>query len=162
MMLRIRRSPDIEKQADPMYKCILIPTDGSEFCERAIRHGVSLAKLTQARVVGLTVTQPLHTGTPRGLIPANLAGIIHAETEKVATQNLAFVEQTAKTEGVAVEIIRASRDHPWDAIVQTAKEKGCDLIVMASHGRRGVSAMILGSETQKVLTHSTVPVLVVR
>jgi nucleotide-binding universal stress UspA family protein len=143
-----------------MYKCILIPTDGSEFCERAIRHGVSLAKLMQA--VGLTVTQPLHTGTPRGLIPANIAGIIHAETEKVATQNLAFVEQTAKTAGVAVETFRASRDHPWETIVHTAKDKGCDLIVMASHGRRGLSAMILGSETQKVLTHSTIPVLVVR
>ena len=145
-----------------MYKCILIPTDGSEFCERAIRHGVSLATFTQAKIIGLTVTQPLHTGTPRGLIPANIAGIIHAETEKLATQNLAFVEQAAKAAGIAVETIRASHNHPWETIIHTAKDKGCDLIVMASHGRRGLSALILGSETQKVLTHSTVPVLVVR
>ena len=145
-----------------MYKCILIPTYGSEFCERAIRHGVSLAKLTQAKVVGLTVTQPLHTGTPRGLIPANLAGTIHAETVKLAAEKLAFVEQAAKAAGVAVETVRASHDHPWESIVHTAKDKGCDMIVMASHGRRGLSAMILGSETQKVLPHSTIPVLVVR
>ena len=145
-----------------MYKCILVPTDGSEFCERAIRHGVSLAKFTQAQVIGLTVTQPLHTGTPRALIPANLAGTIHAETVKLAAEKLAFVEQAAKAAGVAIETVRASNDHPWETIVQTAKDRGCDLIVMASHGRRGLSAMILGSETQKVLTHSRIPVLVVR
>jgi nucleotide-binding universal stress UspA family protein len=145
-----------------MYKSILIPTDGSEFCERAVRHGVRLAKLTQAKVVGLTVTQPLHTGTPRGLIPANLAGTIREQNEKLAAENLAFVGQAAEAAGVGVETVRASHDHPWEAIVHTAKDKGCDLIVMGSHGRRGLSAMILGSETQKVLTHSTIPVLVVR
>ena len=145
-----------------MYKCILIPTDGSEFCERAIRHGVDLAKLLQAKVVGVTVTQPLHTGTPRAMIPANIAGMIHAETVKQAAEKLSAIEQAAKAAGVAVETVRESNDHPWEAIVNTAKAKGCDLIVMASHGRRGVSALILGSETQKVLTHSTIPVLVVR
>jgi nucleotide-binding universal stress UspA family protein len=145
-----------------MYTSILIPTDGTEFCERAIHHGVKLAKLAGAKVVGVTVTMPLHTGTPRGMIPAEIAGIIHAETEKEGVQKLAAVERIATAAGVPVETIRKSEDHPWQAIVDTAKAKGCDLIVMASHGRRGVSAMILGSETQKVLTHSTVPVLVVR
>ncbi len=145
-----------------MYKCILIPTDGSEFCERAIRHGVDLAKLMQAKVVGVTVTQPLHTGTPRAMIPANIAGMIHAETVKQAAEKLSAIEQAATAAGIVVELVRESNDHPWEAIVNTAKAKGCDLIVMASHGRRGASALILGSETQKVLTHSTVPVLVVR
>ena len=145
-----------------MYKCILIPTDGSEFCERAIRHGVDLAKHLQAKVIGVTVTQPLHTGTPRAMIPANIAGMIHAETVKQAAEKLSAIEQAASAAGVAVETTRESNDHPWEAIVNTAKAKGCDLIVMASHGRRGVSALILGSETQKVLTHSTIPVLVVR
>ena len=146
----------------PMYKCILIPTDGSEFCERAIRHGVDLAKFVQAKVVGVTVTQPLHTGTPRAMIPASVAGMIHAETAKQAAENLSFIEQAAKAAGVAVETVRESNDHPWQAIIDAAKAKGCDLIVMASHGRRGVSALILGSETQKGLVHSTIPVLVVR
>jgi nucleotide-binding universal stress UspA family protein len=81
---------------------------------------------------------------------------------KLAAEKLAFVDQAAKAVGVAVETVRASNDHPWETIVQTAKDRGCDLIVMASHGRRGLSAMLLGSETQKVLTHSTIPVLVVR
>lgn len=145
-----------------MYTNILIPTDGTEFCERAIRAGVSLAKAFQARVVGINVTVPLHTGTPRILIPDNLAAIIRAETVKIGEENLAAVTRAAKDAGVTIETIRKTGDHPWEEIVQTAKEKGCDLIVMASHGRRGVSAMVLGSETQKVLTHSTVPVLVVR
>jgi nucleotide-binding universal stress UspA family protein len=152
----------VPEGANPMYKCILIPTDGSEFCERAIRHGVSLAKQLQARVVGLTVTQPLHTGTPRALLPDDIAGRIHAETVKFASENLTIIEQTAKAADVTVETVHESHDHPWEAILQIAKTKGCDLIAMASHGRRGVSAMILGSETQKVVTHSTIPVLVVR
>jgi len=145
-----------------MYRCILLPTDGTEFCERAIRHGIALAKLVQAKVVGVTMTHPLHSALPRSLIPKNLAGIIHAETIKAADEKLAVVERLAREAGVQVETLRLSNDHPWEAIVQAAKDKRCDLIVMASHGRRGVSAVVLGSETQKVLTHSTVPALVVR
>ena len=145
-----------------MHKSILIPTDGSEFCERAISYGVSLAKLSGAKIVGVNVTLPLHTGTPRVFIPENLRGIIHAETIKMAAEKLAVVERQAKAAGLAVETVHVSDDHPWEAIVRTAKDKGCDLIVMASHGRRGAAAMILGSETQKVLTHTHIPVLVVR
>jgi nucleotide-binding universal stress UspA family protein len=154
---------DQEKAKDAtMYKCILLPTDGTEFCERAIRHGIGLAKLLHAKVVGVTVTQPLHSAMPRSLIPKNLAGIIHAETVKLADERLAVIEGVAREAGVHVETVRQSNDHPWEAIVHTAQNKHCDLIVMASHGRRGVSALVLGSETQKVLTHSKVPVLVVR
>jgi nucleotide-binding universal stress UspA family protein len=145
-----------------MYKCILLPTDGTEFCERAIRHGIALARLVQAKVVGVTVTHPLHSAVPRSLIPKNLAGVIHGETVKAADEMLAVVERLAREAGVQVETLRLSNDHPWEAIVQAAKDKRCDLIVMASHGRRGVSAVVLGSETQKVLTHSSIPVLVVR
>jgi len=145
-----------------MYKCILLPTDGTEFCERAIRHGIALARLAPAKVIGVTVTLPLHSAMPRSLIPKNLAGIIHSETVKLADEKLGVIERLANEAGVQVETVQQSNDHPWKAIVQTAKDKQCDLIVMASHGRRGVSALVLGSETQKVLTHSTVPVLVVR
>jgi nucleotide-binding universal stress UspA family protein len=145
-----------------MYKCILLPTDGTEFCERAIRHGIALAKLVQAKVVGVTVTHPLHSAVPRSFIPKNLAGVIHGETVKAADEMLAVIERLAREAGVQVETLRLSNDHPWEAIVQAAKDKRCDLIVMASHGRRGVSAVVLGSETQKVLTHSSIPVLVVR
>jgi nucleotide-binding universal stress UspA family protein len=145
-----------------MYKRILLPTDGTEFCERAFRHGLDLAKLVQASVVGVTVTQPLHSAIPRSFIPKNLAATIHSETVKLADEKLAVIQKFAQEAGVPVELVRQSNDHPWDGIVRTAKEKHCDLIVMASHGRRGLSGVVLGSETQKVLTHSTVPVLVVR
>ncbi len=145
-----------------MFKCILIPTDGSEFCERAIRQGVALAKLTGAKVVGVTVTQPLHTGTPRSIIPAHLASVIHSESEKLAFEKLADLEKAAKAEGVPVETLREINDHPWEGIIHAAKTKGADLIVMASHGRSGISGVLIGSETHKVLTHSTMPVLVVR
>lgn len=145
-----------------MFNCILIPTDGSEFCERAIAKGIALAKLTGAKVVGVTVTQPLHTGTPRSMIPAHLASVIHGEAEKIAWEKLASLEKAAKQAGVPIETLRETNDHPWDGIIYAANAKGCDLIVMASHGRSGVAGVLIGSETQKVLTHSKIPVLVVR
>ena len=145
-----------------MYKRILLPTDGTELCERAFHHGIALAKALGATVVGVTVTQPLHSAIPRSMIPKNLAGTIHNETVKAAQSKLAGVQEAAAAAGLLVECVTKSNDHPWEAIIQTAREKGCDLIVMASHGRRGVSAVVLGSETQKVITHSPVPVLVIR
>ncbi|HJU31792.1 MAG TPA: universal stress protein, partial [Hyphomicrobiaceae bacterium] len=87
---------------------------------------------------------------------------IYSETAKAADEKLATVSRLAHAAGVAAVMLRQSNDHPWEAIVQTVRDKQCDLVVMASHGRRGASAIVLGSETQKVLTHSTVPVLVVR
>jgi nucleotide-binding universal stress UspA family protein len=145
-----------------MYKRVLLPTDGTELCERAIRHGIALAKLAHAKVIGVTVTLPLHSAVPRSFIPKNLAGIIHGETVKIAEEKLAVIQRHAETAGVEFENVRQSNDHPWEAILRVAKDKQCDLIVMASHGRRGVSAVVLGSETQKVLAHSSIPVLVVR
>ncbi len=145
-----------------MYQRILIPTDGSVFSERAIRHGVDLAKAVGADVVAIHVVQPLHIGTPRALIPADLAATVRDQLHKIAEENLAAVEKAAREAGVAVDTVRERGDHPWEAILQTANQKGCDLIVMASHGRHGLGAMVLGSETQKVLTHPTIPVLVVR
>jgi nucleotide-binding universal stress UspA family protein len=145
-----------------MYKRILLPTDGTELCERAVRHGISLAKLAKAKVVGVTVTQPLHTALLSSLIPKDLAGVIQGETAKMADAKLATVQRLAEAEGVEFENVRQSSDGPWEAIIQTAKDKQCDLIVMASHGRRGLPAVVLGSQTQRVLTHSSIPVLVVR
>lgn len=145
-----------------MFKSILIPTDGSEFCERAIEHGIALAKLMGARVVGVTVLAPLHSGAPRGIVPEHLKQIIHEQTEKIAADNLAGFTAAATASAVPFEAVKATDDHPWEAILRTARSHGCDLVVMASHGRRGISALVLGSETQKVLTHATMPVLVVK
>jgi nucleotide-binding universal stress UspA family protein len=145
-----------------MYKKILIPTDGSAFCERAIAHGMQLAKLAKAGVVGVTVTHSLQMGAPHGIVPESLEKAMQTEIGKAAAANLAGVERAAAAAGVACETVHEAHDHPWEAIVAVAKRTGCDLIVMASHGRRGVAARILGSETQKVLTHTEIPVLVVR
>jgi nucleotide-binding universal stress UspA family protein len=145
-----------------MYKRILLPTDGTEFCERALRHGIDLAKIVQATVVGVTVTQPVHSALPLSLVPKTLLGTIQAEIAKMANEKLSAIDRLAQAAGVPAELLRKSNDHPWEAIIDAAKEKGCDLIVMASHGRKGVPGVLLGSQTQKVLTHSAIPVLVVR
>ena len=145
-----------------MYKRILLPTDGTEFCERALRHGIDLAKIVKATVVGVTVTQPVHSALPLSLVPKTLLGTIQAEITKMAKEKLSAIERLAETAGVHAELMRKSNDHPWEAIIDAAKEKSCDLIVMASHGRRGIPGVLLGSQTQKVLTHSSIPVLVVR
>src|SRR5262249_35557384 len=92
-----------------MYNRILLPTDGTELCERAIRHGIALAKLAQAKLIGVTVTHPLHSALPRSFIPKNLAAIIHSETVKVADEKLAVVRRLAGAEGVEFENVRQSR-----------------------------------------------------
>ena len=80
----------------------------------------------------------------------------------VATKSLAEVEDAATAAGIHCEVVCAKDEHPYQAIIDAAKKNGCDLIVMASHGRRGIAAVLIGSETQNVVTHSSIPVLVCR
>jgi nucleotide-binding universal stress UspA family protein len=144
-----------------MYRNILIPTDGSELAEKAVGHGISLAKPIGARVTAVTVTEPF----PR-LEASNYSESAHADYRKAtnadAAKALAAVSAAAAAAGVACETLHAEHGQVFRAILDVAVAKGCDLIVMASHGRHGVAALILGSETLKVLTHSTIPVLVCR
>lgn len=133
-----------------MYKHILIPTDGSQVARDAIPRAVALAKVLGAKVTGITVTVPSE-------VFADATRML-ADAEKY----LGKVRDAASAAGVSCSIIRAEHEQPYQAIIDTAKNNGCDLIVMASHGRHGVSALVLGSETVKVLTHCTVPVLVYR
>ena len=133
-----------------MFKHILIPTDGSELATKVIPSGIALAKAVGARVTGITVT-----------IPSQIfAGSQSADA--VAERHLRQVKDAAAAAGVTCSTVHTEHEQPYLAIIDAAKRNGCDLIVMASHGRRGVSALVLGSETVKVLTHSTVPVLVYR
>lgn len=134
-----------------MHTHILIPTDGSELSAKTIEYGIALAKSVGARVTGLTVSRPL----PRA------SGVASAR-ERAAAGRLAQVTEAAAKARVACDVVHAQHRHPYKSIIGTANDKGCDLIVMASHGRRGISALVLGSETVKVLTHSSVPVLVFR
>jgi nucleotide-binding universal stress UspA family protein len=144
-----------------VYKNILLPTDGTEFCEKAVRHGVALAKLVGARVTGVTVTVPLYRFVSPSA-PPDMVDKLREIRRAAVKEMLALVATVAKASDVQCEAIEVEDEHPYQGIISTAQRKDCDLIVMASHGRRGMSALLLGSETQKVVTHSTVPVLVCR
>jgi len=144
-----------------VYKNILIPTDGTEFCDKAVRHGVALAKLAGARVTGVTVTVPFRRFIGTTTPPDILEKLLESRSEAVK-KRLGSVEAMASASGVPCEAVEVEDEHPYQGIISTAVSKGCDLIVMASHGRRGISAVLIGSETQKVVTHTTIPVLVCR
>jgi len=144
-----------------MYKHILIATDGSDLAAKAVATGLALAKQLGAKVTAVTATEPwtaMMMGEPAIAFPI-------AEYEEAAAQSaariLGGVSEAAKKAGVACETVHAM-NFPADAIIDTAKAKGCDLIVMASHGRRGVDRLLLGSQANEVLTHSKVPALIVR
>lgn len=145
-----------------MYKNILIATDGSELSEKAVRHGVDLAKAIGARVTGITVTIPLESYVATEVAATIDPGIFEERTARMAEQSLAPIVEQATQAGVACETMHVKNVSVYEGIIDAADKKRCDLIVMASHGRRGLSGFILGSETTKVLTHSKIPVLVCR
>jgi nucleotide-binding universal stress UspA family protein len=146
-----------------MYKHILIPTDGSELASHAVTQGVSLAKTIGAKVSVIVVETPFNVMHVRESRARQLGEEFarHAElNNKHAETVLTHAADKAKAAGVPCDTIQVEHEHPYEAIVTTAHDKGCDLILMASHGRSGVSAMLLGSVTNKVLTHTKTPVLV--
>lgn len=145
-----------------MYKNILIPSDGSELAMKAVTHGIALAKSEGARVTALTVTAPFHVFATDPEILTDTPASYAEHTKAAADKTLATIATAAKAFDVPCDAVRVEHEHPYRSIIDTAKAHKCDLIVMASHGRRGVSAIVLGSETVKVLTHSTIPVLVYR
>ncbi len=147
-----------------MYKHILIPTDGSELSRKAVKDGVALAKALGARVTGLYAAPPATPIVYGHLLPKRyMTPQEHARlTEQAARKYLGQVEAAARAAGVACATVTVTSDFPAEAILAVAKEKKCDLIVMASHGRRGLQKMLLGSETQKVLAQAKLPVLVHR
>ena len=144
-----------------MYTHILLPTDGSDLSRAAMQHGVALARTIGAKVTALVVSTPLRS----------LVVDPHAATKALAQYKALVAEQTAKylahvredaeRAGVSCATLCIEHDKPYEAIVDAVREQDCDLVVMASHGLRGVSAL-LGSETLKVLTHCSVPILVYR
>jgi nucleotide-binding universal stress UspA family protein len=145
-----------------MYRHILIPTDGSELAEKAVDQGFGLAKVLGSTVTVLRVTNVPAPMVYEGVVVALPTEEIRAEIAARVAEHFTALKSKAAGLGLDIETIHAEEDSPWQAIVDMAKEKGADLIVMASHGRRGLSAVLIGSETQKVLTHASVPVLVCR
>jgi nucleotide-binding universal stress UspA family protein len=144
-----------------MFKRVLVPTDGSELSGKAIDAAVELAKGMKASLVGVTAVEPYSYSSLSEYRPETLEDY-ERRMDEVAAQRLGRITDVAARAGVAVETVVAKTFSPYEGIIDTAKEKSCDLIVMASHGRRGLNAVLLGSETQKVLTHSKIPVMVYR
>jgi nucleotide-binding universal stress UspA family protein len=145
-----------------MFKHILLPTDGSELSAAAIKQGVRFAKSIGAKVTGLCVMQQQHPFFYEMEIPTEALEQVAKRCKELAETYLAAIEKEAKEARVACDVVYEKNDYPYEVIIRVAEQKGCDLIMMASHGRKGVGALLIGSETQKVLTHSKIPVLVYR
>ncbi|MCW5633107.1 MAG: universal stress protein [Rubrivivax sp.] len=144
-----------------MYKRILFPTDGSEITEKALTTAIALAKMTGAEICALSVKEPFPYSAISEMQPVPPQEFYDAQ-ERIASARVQAAADAARAAGVTCQAHTVEAVHPWEAILDHAKNQGCDLIVMASHGRRGVTALLLGSETSRVLTHTTLPVLVVR
>lgn len=144
-----------------MFKRILVPTDGSDITKKAVDTAIGLAKSVNAQLYTLSVKEPFPYSAISEMQPTPPQEFFDAQ-ERIASARVKDVRSAAETAGVQCEAHTVEALHPWEAVIEHARHHECDLIVMASHGRRGVTALLLGSETQKVLTHSKVPVLVVR
>jgi nucleotide-binding universal stress UspA family protein len=147
-----------------MYKHILVATDGSKLSQRAVTHAIALAQALGAKLTAFYAS-------PDYPLPAYADGVVYEPVSKkeyaaLANQEaekvLGAIAEKAQAGGLECATVHTIAPAPWEAILNAAKKAKADAIVMASHGRRGVSALLLGSETQKVLTHSKIPVIVVR
>jgi nucleotide-binding universal stress UspA family protein len=148
-----------------MYKNILIATDGSELAGKAVKHGLALAKVLGAKVKAVTVTESWDALEIAKQVEQRVENPVERYEKNVAAwadKVLSAARRTASEQGVTCETVHIKDRHPADGILEAAKKGGCDLIVMASHGRRGVAKLLLGSQAVKVLTQSTVPVLICR
>jgi nucleotide-binding universal stress UspA family protein len=149
-----------------MYANILLSTDGSDVAAKGVRHGIALAKALNAKVTIITVTEALPVdyggGHASGWIPSQEEFDSHnAACKEHADKVFAEIRPMAEQIGISAEFVHVPNAYPAPAIVETAKSRGCDLIVMASHGRRGLRKLLLGSQTSEVLVNASVPVLVV-
>ena len=144
-----------------MYQRILFPTDGSDITAKALQSAISMAKMCGAQIDALAVMEPFPYSAISEMQPVPPQEFLDAQLRIAQARAQAVVEACA-TAGVHCTAHTVEALHPWEAILAHARTQQCDLLVMASHGRRGFSALLLGSETQKVLTHSKLPVLVVR
>jgi nucleotide-binding universal stress UspA family protein len=144
-----------------MYRNILVPTDGSDITSKAISAAVELARTLGAKLSTISVKEPFPYSAISEMQPVPPQEFFDAQ-ERIAATRVKAVVTAANAAGLDCAAFTVEALHPWEAIIDHATAQGCDLIVMASHGRRGVAAFLLGSETQRVLIHSKVPVLVVK
>jgi nucleotide-binding universal stress UspA family protein len=145
-----------------MFTHLLLAVDGSPLAEAGFRKALEFAREINARITALRVCPNYHLLAYQVEMLTDTREQYAKAAAEEMTKYLVGIAQEAAAAGVACETTYAVNDHPYEAIIKTAAENGCDLIVMASHGRRGVQGVLIGSETQKVLTHSKLPVLVYR
>lgn len=145
-----------------MYKHILIATDGSDLAQRALEHGLSLAKLMNAKATVVTVTEPWTAAVSGEWAVAFPVEEYEKASAANAEKILADAQKVAASLGIAAEGVHVKDQYPAEGIVEEAKARGCDLIVMASHGRRGIAKFVLGSQATRVLAHTNVPLLICR
>ena len=148
-----------------MCQHILIATDGSSLADKAVQYGIALAKRLNVPITAVTVTEPwsaLEMGRMARQGNQNPITQFQEAAAAAAEAVLAKAKQLADAQGVRCDVVYAREQHPAEAIIAVAKDKGCYLIVMASHGRRGFDRVLLGSQANEVLTHSKVPTLIVR
>lgn len=149
-----------------MYKHILLPHDGSELSSAALKQAILFAKFVGARLTVLHVVQPFHLNVRTWATPEAMMDKIETdhdtETLEKARKMLATLQAEAKAQGIDAASVAVLGEYPYRSIIEQAEKSGCDVIMMASHGRHGLEGLLLGSETVKVLTHSKTPVLVVR
>ena len=151
----------------PKYANILLSTDGSDVAKKGVEHGIALTKALHAKVTVIAVTEPqpvdYGSGHASGWMPSQEeVESFHAACKELAGKVLDEARAMAEQTGVSAELLHVPNAHTATAIIETAKSRGCDLIVMGSHGRRGIRKLFLGSQTSEVLADGSVPVLVVR
>lgn len=145
-----------------MFKSILLPTDGSQLSERATQTAIEFAKIHGARITAVSVVMPLPFVPLADAAVMPDAGLYDREMRRNVEAGLDRVRAAAAAAGIPCETVLGEAISPYEVIVKTAEERHCDIIVMASHGRKGLNKLFLGSETQKVLAHTHLPVLVLR
>ncbi len=145
-----------------MFQKILVPTDGSQLSDKAVQAAIAFAAANGAAIVGLSVAQlyPFMLMPEAGSM-VDLSAYDDAQ-EQIAQQSVRKIDEQARSAGVPCEVLALRALHPYEEIIATATSKQCDLIWMASHGRKGLDKLLLGSETQRVLAHSAIPVLIYR
>jgi nucleotide-binding universal stress UspA family protein len=144
-----------------MYQRILVPTDGSDVTTRAVSAAIDMARAGNGELFAISVKEPFPYSAISEMQPVPPQEFFDAQ-ERIAAARVKAVADAAQAAGIRCAAHTVEAVHPWEAILDHAKAQNCDLIIMASHGRRGVAALLLGSETQRVLIKSPIPVLVVK
>ena len=145
-----------------MFRHILLPIDGSELSEKAVRSGVRLAKTFGASVTAFHMKPKVDGFTAMMDGFERAPGDYAEDAERRSKTLLSYVSRAAKAAGVDCDVVSSTGNDPFKEIIKIASARKCDLVVMGSHGRRGIEAVLMGSETHKLLTHSRIPVLVYR